>query len=88
MDPMNKQTAKYALDYAIGVAQNVLYAVDQGMSTEQIRESLQRVKDGEAILGQDTRFFVLGLSSNATREGKENKTDQSLDSFTSTKVQP
>lgn len=58
----NNKVGETILDIAVGVMENVLSAIDNGASTEQIRASLERVKRREAIIGQDTRFFVLGLS--------------------------
>lgn len=63
LSPRDIEAGKAVLDISLGVARNILDAVDQGISIKEIRESLDRIDKGKAIIGQDTRFFVLGFTT-------------------------
>lgn len=67
LSPADREIGKAALDISIGVVRNVLDAIDQGTTTKQIRESLDRIKKGKAIRGQDTGLFVLGIPPKAAK---------------------
>ncbi len=58
-------------DISVGMGLNILNAIDSGVPTQEIRESLERVLAGVPIRRQDTQYFVLGLSQSAETQSTE-----------------